>query len=83
MRRGLGKMESGKVEGKVKNPADDAIRREIIKEVIRRRYRKRNTLVGLGLAAGVLGIYAYSMFAVKQENFLDEEFDKPGASKGS
>uniref|UniRef100_A0A1X7VFH9 Cytochrome c oxidase assembly factor 3 mitochondrial coiled-coil domain-containing protein n=1 Tax=Amphimedon queenslandica TaxID=400682 RepID=A0A1X7VFH9_AMPQE len=71
--------------GKVKNPAadaakrDEAIRREIVKEVIRRRYGKRNTVVGLGLAAGVLGIYAYSMFAVKQENFLDEEFDKPGA----
>ena len=67
----------------MKKPADDVIKRELIKEMVRRRYKKRNTLVGLGLAAGVLGIYGYSMFAVKQENFLDEEFDKPGASKGS
>lgn len=53
---------------------------EEIKKLLMRRYRKRNILVGLGLAAGVLGIYGYSMLAVKQENFLDEDFDKPGPS---
>ena len=42
--------------------------------------KKRNTLVGLGILAGVLGIYAYTMYAVKQKKFLDKEFDKPGAS---
>lgn len=48
-----------------------------------KRYRSRNIVVGLGLAASVLGIYAYSMFAVKQENFLGEDFDKPGTTRTS
>ena len=48
-----------------------------IKRLLMRKYQKRNILVGLGLTAGVLGIYFYSMFAVKQENFLDKEFDEP------
>lgn len=40
------------------------------------RIRKRNTLTGWGLAAVVVGIYTFSMFAVKQERFLDD-FDEP------
>lgn len=38
--------------------------------------RRRNTWTGWGLGAVVIGIYAYSMFAVKQEKFLDD-FDEP------
>lgn len=40
------------------------------------RIRRRNTLTGWGLAAAVVGIYTYSIFAVKQEKFLDD-FDEP------
>jgi hypothetical protein len=54
----------------------DQAREEELKKLLMSKYRRRNILVGLGLAAGVLGIYAYSMLAVKQENFLDEDFDK-------
>ena len=41
--------------------------------------------MGVGLLTGVLGIYTYSMLhvAVKQENFLDEDFDKPGVAAES
>lgn len=38
--------------------------------------RKKNTLTGALLGAAVLGIYTYSMYAVKQETFLDD-FDEP------
>lgn len=55
----------------------DAERDAEIKRFLMKKYRNRNITVGLCLAAGVLGIYGYSMFAVKQENFLDEDFDKP------
>ena len=41
-----------------------------------RKYRTKNGLVALGILGGVFSIYAYSMLAVKQEHFLDEEFDK-------
>ena len=44
--------------------------------LLMRKYKRRNLAVGLSLAAGVLGIYVYSMYAVKQESFLDEDFDK-------
>ncbi|CAH0546466.1 unnamed protein product [Brassicogethes aeneus] len=38
---------------------------------------RRNNLITAGiLGAGILGIYGYSMYAVKQENFLDD-FDEP------
>ncbi|CAG4950888.1 cytochrome c oxidase assembly factor 3, mitochondrial [Colias croceus] len=37
---------------------------------------KRNRLTGFSIGAGVFGIYLYSMFAVKQETFLDD-FDEP------
>ena len=49
---------------------------EVARTVLQR-YKKRNALLGLGLLTGVVGIYAYSMYAVRQENFLDEEFDRP------
>lgn len=48
-----------------------------IKRMMMRKYRSRNIRVGLGLVAGVLGIYVYSMYAVKKDSHLDEEFDKP------
>lgn len=34
--------------------------------------RRRNIITGLALMSGVFSIYAYSIFAVKQEKFLDE-----------
>ncbi|CAB4007395.1 Hypothetical predicted protein [Paramuricea clavata] len=37
------------------------------------KYRKRNMLMFSGLLASVCGIYAYSMFAVRQEDFSDFE----------
>jgi len=38
--------------------------------------RGRNLLIGIGVTAGVVGIYSYTMKAVKQEGFLDD-FDPP------
>lgn len=40
------------------------------------RIRKNNRITGFLLGAGVLGIYGYSMYAIHQENFLDD-FDEP------
>ncbi|XP_023938658.1 cytochrome c oxidase assembly factor 3, mitochondrial [Bicyclus anynana] len=37
---------------------------------------RRNRLTGLSIGAGVLSIYLYSIFSVKQETFLDD-FDEP------
>jgi len=37
-----------------------------------KRLRRNNLLTGVGLIASVFSIYAYSIFAVKQEKFLDE-----------
>ena len=51
-----------------------------VNRIVMQRYKKRNILLGLGLLSGVVGVYAYSMLAVRQENFLDEEFDKPALS---
>ena len=41
------------------------------------RYRRRNWLLGLGLLTGVLSIYGYSMYAVKQESLDLDDLDKP------
>ena len=43
------------------------------------RYRRRNFFLGLGLLTGVLSIYGYSMYAVRQESLdLDDlDLDKP------
>lgn len=38
--------------------------------------RTFNRKVGLSLGAGVLAIYAYTIYAIKQETFLDN-FDAP------
>lgn len=38
--------------------------------------KKRNGLLGCVLAGSVLSIYAYSIFKVKQETFLDD-FEEP------
>ena len=51
--------------------------------LLMRKYKRRNLAVGLSLAAGVLGIYIYSMYAVKQESFLDEDFDKSYIKKNN
>lgn len=40
------------------------------------RIRTRNVWTGWGLGALVVGIYVYSMYAVKQEKFLDD-FEEP------
>ena len=40
------------------------------------KYRTKNGLLALGILGGVFSIYAYSMLAVRQEKFLDEDFDK-------
>lgn len=39
-------------------------------------YRITNRRTAIGLALGVIGIYAYTIYAVKQEKFLDD-FDEP------
>ncbi|KDR17579.1 Coiled-coil domain-containing protein 56 [Zootermopsis nevadensis] len=41
--------------------------------------RQRNIGTGLMLGAGVLGIYFYTIFAVRQEKFLDD-FDEPATT---
>lgn len=38
--------------------------------------RHRNLLTIAGIGAAVFGIYGYSMYAVRQESFLDD-FDEP------
>ncbi|XP_034249401.1 cytochrome c oxidase assembly factor 3, mitochondrial [Thrips palmi] len=40
------------------------------------KHRKRTNLTGLGLFGVVVGIYAYTISAVKQEKFLDD-FEEP------
>ena len=53
------------------------IEKENFDRVVRlKKIRKSNIFTGLGLAGSVLGIYLYSIFAVKQENFLDELDEK-------
>ncbi|KAF9411085.1 hypothetical protein SFRURICE_002575 [Spodoptera frugiperda] len=37
---------------------------------------KKNRLTGLVIGSGVLSVYLYSIFAVKQETFLDD-FEEP------
>lgn len=37
---------------------------------------KRNRITGCAIGAGVFGVYLYSIFAVKQETFLDD-FNEP------
>lgn len=41
-----------------------------------KKLRRKNIFTALGLGAAVIGIYAYSILAVKQETFLDD-FDEP------
>ncbi|KAG8196369.1 hypothetical protein JTE90_009587 [Oedothorax gibbosus] len=41
-----------------------------------KKLRRNNILTGLGLFGSVFGIYLYSIFTVKQENFLDELDEK-------
>lgn len=42
-----------------------------------KRLRTRNIATGLTLFLGVTSIYSYSIWAVKQEKFLDEIDDSP------
>ena len=37
-----------------------------------KKVRKNNFLTAIALGSGVLGIYFYSMYTVKQEKFLDD-----------
>ena len=39
------------------------------------KYRWRNAGVAVTILASAAAIYGYSMYSVKQENFLDSEFD--------
>lgn len=41
-----------------------------------KRLKRNNILTGCLIGTGVLSIYLYSMFAVKQESFLDD-FEEP------
>ncbi|XP_065161295.1 cytochrome c oxidase assembly factor 3, mitochondrial [Atheta coriaria] len=41
-----------------------------------KRIRRNNNITGAIIGCGVLGIYFYSMYAVRQERFLDD-FDEP------
>ncbi|XP_013192794.1 cytochrome c oxidase assembly factor 3, mitochondrial [Amyelois transitella] len=55
---------------------------KIIEEKNRERVQKlqqigrRNRFTGLAIGAGVFSIYLYSIFAIKQETFLDD-FNEP------
>lgn len=50
------------------------LEQENINRVLKlRAIRRRNLFTGALLGLGVLSIYSYSIFAVKQESFLDEE----------
>ncbi|KAL0117962.1 hypothetical protein PUN28_008974 [Cardiocondyla obscurior] len=40
------------------------------------KYRKANNRTAITLALGVIGIYAYTIYSVKQEKFLDD-FEMP------
>lgn len=44
------------------------------------KYRWRNAGVASVILGGVVAIYAYSMYAVKQDSFLDSEFDEKKSS---
>lgn len=44
-----------------------------------KRIRRNNIITGSLLGVGVLAIYGYSMYAVKQETFLDD-FEEPQKS---
>ncbi|GFT68399.1 coiled-coil_56 domain-containing protein [Nephila pilipes] len=49
------------------------IEKENLERVMRlKKIRRNNIITGFGLAGVVLGTYLYSIFTVKQENFLDE-----------
>ena len=53
------------------------IEEENLKRVIKfKRTRFLNRVTATGLVAGVIGIYSYTIWAVKQEKFLDD-FDEP------
>ena len=54
-----------------------------VKQYQMRIFRTRNVAVGLALLTGVFGVYTYTMWAVKQESFLNEEFDKIPPKPGS
>ena len=54
-----------------------------LNRLARMRYRRRNWLLGLGLLTGVLSIYGYSMYAVKQESLDLDELDKPVVGQDS
>ena len=68
--------------GEARVPSDvlQKLKEADVRRLVSRKYLKKNIVLGLTLTAGVVGIYAYSMLAVKQETFLDDAFDqKPEA----
>lgn len=50
--------------------------RNLLRVTKLRQLRKRNTWTGVAIGGTVIGIYLYSMLAVKQERFLDD-FNEP------
>lgn len=53
------------------------IERQNVERVLKlKRTRKNNILTAFALGGSVLAIYGYSIFAVKQEKFLDD-FEEP------
>lgn len=65
---------SGPPEEMIKRLKDEQMRRETLRQL-----RARNALVGASILAVMGGIYLYTLRATRQENFLDKEFDTPGA----
>lgn len=65
---------SGPPEEMIKRLKDERMRKETLRQL-----RARNALVGASILAVMGGIYLYTLKATRQENFLDKEFDTPGA----
>ena len=57
------------------------ITEEQYKLLQRQRYKRRNRTVGLLLLAGVLSVYAYSMYAVQQDPLQLDELIQDKISK--
>nr|CAD7399516.1 unnamed protein product [Timema cristinae]CAD7433089.1 unnamed protein product [Timema monikensis] len=77
------KVDFEKDKAKFKNTAVDYIKliEKLNLERVQKlqRIRRNNIITGCVLGGSVLGIYAYSMYSVKQETFLDD-FDEPATT---
>jgi len=65
--------ELGKIQLSMMRKAEGVTRDRVAKY---KRYRKTDIIVASICAGFALSIYAYTMFAIKQENFLDD-FEVP------